>query len=404
MSKQRPQFQTHKVHEDEIQRPPHDDIKIIDAEVDDTKDVDQCSEHQTKAKPSTEEIGTRIAPPPQTHRAIIISGIILLSLAMLAAGYWLGSSSILKPKTMSNAPMPNTPVKNTNTQTSSPQAKTFTGVPISVVIDNHQDALPQRGLEKATVIWEALTEGDITRYLAVFTDEIPEIIGPVRSARTYFNALANQYGGLFLHVGGNDLALDEIKKKTFGFTDVNEFYNGSTFYRDKKRPSPHNVFTTKQQLEQFIEKNAVASSTTPLFPTSEIMPESVPTLSVTIPYFSQSLIDLVEWNGTSWIKKRNGAVWKDETGAPFEFDSVVLLSAQDETGFHPNIPELRRYLLELGGQALLLRDGVAIEGSWRPANATIQLSNTQGSSLGVKTGRTLAIIIPKTIFSNIVKR
>jgi len=83
--------------------------------------------------------------------------------------------------------------------------------PLTVVIENHADARPQSGLAKADVVYEAVAEGAITRFLAVFycgvaaySTEGEYDVGPVRSARTYFLDWASEYGDfpLYAHVGG----------------------------------------------------------------------------------------------------------------------------------------------------------------------------------------------------------
>lgn len=79
--------------------------------------------------------------------------------------------------------------------------------PITVVIENHLDSRPQSGLSRADVVYEAVAEGGITRFLAVYLcgASIDDVrIGPVRSVRVYFVDWAAEYGDnpLFVHVGG----------------------------------------------------------------------------------------------------------------------------------------------------------------------------------------------------------
>jgi len=79
--------------------------------------------------------------------------------------------------------------------------------PIVQMIENHQDARPESGLSRADVVYEAVAEGGITRFAAVFycgavANEVKA--APLRSARVYFMNLAAGYGKnpLFLHQGG----------------------------------------------------------------------------------------------------------------------------------------------------------------------------------------------------------
>jgi hypothetical protein len=79
--------------------------------------------------------------------------------------------------------------------------------PVTAVIENHLDARPESGLSRADIIYEAVAEGGITRFLTVFycgaSAEDVEI-APIRSARVYFINLAAGYGNdpIFLHQGG----------------------------------------------------------------------------------------------------------------------------------------------------------------------------------------------------------
>src|SRR5690606_9454884 len=56
----------------------------------------------------------------------------------------------------------------------------------AVMIENSPDARPQSGLKDAGVVYEAIAEGGITRFLAIYQNKKPELIGPVRSLRMYY--------------------------------------------------------------------------------------------------------------------------------------------------------------------------------------------------------------------------
>ena len=107
----------------------------------------------------------------------------------------------------------------------------------AVVIENHPDARPQSGLSQAGVVYEALAEGGITRFLAFFLDEKPKEVGPIRSIRTYFVDWALEFNAPVAHVGGNIDALDIINP--LGMKDMNEFAYGPYFYRTTDRYAPH---------------------------------------------------------------------------------------------------------------------------------------------------------------------
>lgn len=74
--------------------------------------------------------------------------------------------------------------------------------PIAVMIPNNAPAMPQYGLSKAAIIYEAPVEGRITRLMAVFEDyDELDHIGPVRSSRDYFVYVAMGYQAIYCNWG-----------------------------------------------------------------------------------------------------------------------------------------------------------------------------------------------------------
>lgn len=86
--------------------------------------------------------------------------------------------------------------------------------PALVMIENHPDARPQSGLSKADIVYEAVAEGAITRFMGVFycgavADQGK--VAPVRSARIYFVNLAVEYSTpIYVHVGGGNCSRDQV--------------------------------------------------------------------------------------------------------------------------------------------------------------------------------------------------
>jgi len=116
--------------------------------------------------------------------------------------------------------------------------------PLVVMIENSQPARPQSGINAADVTYEAVAEGGITRTMNVFYCQDAGIVGPVRSARTYFLDWASEYGGypLYAHVGGANTpgpanALGQIDDYGWGnYNDLNQFAIGfPVYYRDETR-------------------------------------------------------------------------------------------------------------------------------------------------------------------------
>lgn len=79
--------------------------------------------------------------------------------------------------------------------------------PMTAIIENHADARPQSGLSYADVVYEAVAEGGITRFLSVFycgASQTDVRIAPIRSVRVYYVDWASEYTKypIFVHSGG----------------------------------------------------------------------------------------------------------------------------------------------------------------------------------------------------------
>ena len=122
--------------------------------------------------------------------------------------------------------------------------------PIAVMIDNHDDAWPQAGLQRAYMVYEIIVEGGETRLMALFkgADDV-EKIGPVRSARHYFIDYAMENDAIYTHFGESPQASSDIKKYNIAEIDgISE--DGTTFWRVKDKAAPHNAVTSMKNLIQ----------------------------------------------------------------------------------------------------------------------------------------------------------
>lgn len=134
----------------------------------------------------------------------------------------------------------------------------YQGRIVAVVINNLKAALPQFGISGADMLYEVETEGGITRCLAIYSslDGVGSI-GPVRSARTFFNNVAQSYDAPIVHCGGSvrgrNAYVDKDGSKVSDWEHLDQVYNGGYFFRDKARYSSgynweHTLFTTGEDL------------------------------------------------------------------------------------------------------------------------------------------------------------
>ena len=138
--------------------------------------------------------------------------------------------------------------------------KVFDNIAVLAIVENSVDARPQSGLNDADIVYETMAEGGIPRFIALFQKESPKKIGPIRSARSYFLDIANEYNLPFAHCGGSEEALLRINSQKL--MSMNEMTNAATYWRDSIRKAPHNLYTSSSKLRELIESKKFAYSPT----------------------------------------------------------------------------------------------------------------------------------------------
>ncbi|CAN5312179.1 DUF3048 domain-containing protein [soil metagenome] len=147
--------------------------------------------------------------------------VMFIGLFVIAVGFsWVLFSFILKPAVVTTANVNSTRTKidpkapkteacpiNGQLYTAQEKAIWEGRRPATVMVENNVDARPINGLTKADFVYEAVAEGGITRFMAVFycgTAAEDVAIAPIRSSRFYFINWASEYGDrpLYVHVGG----------------------------------------------------------------------------------------------------------------------------------------------------------------------------------------------------------
>lgn len=265
--------------------------------------------------------------------------------------------------------------------------------PLAVMIDNHPDARPQSGVAAADVVWEVPVEGGLTRNMFIFRSTEAKEIGPVRSARPYFLSWASEYDAIYAHVGGSDESLANLASGKYGLDDANEFRFGSAFFRDNRRSAPHNTYTSTTALRSLAEQKGWADSTEAIDATTRLDSR------VTGTEAKKAVITPVTGGDTSefrWEEEAGGySLWRDgrkfydRNGTPIIPKTVIVL----ETKMIPISDPYGKGLIGLettsSGQATVLRDGVAIKGTWKKPSSSepTQIYAEDGSKIPFKPGQ-----------------
>ena len=120
--------------------------------------------------------------------------------------------------------------------------------PVAVKVENDPAARPQSGLDKAGVVYEEITEGGITRFIAIYLCRDADPVGPIRSARPADIDIIYPYNALFCHCGGAPRTLTMIKQAKMA--DLDEFGEYDAYWRFRDRRAPHNLYAGTAQLRQ----------------------------------------------------------------------------------------------------------------------------------------------------------
>lgn len=126
--------------------------------------------------------------------------------------------------------------------------------PISCMIGNTTDAMPQYGTSSADVLIEAPAEGGLTRLMGIYQDyaNLPTIMS-VRSCRHYYAYLSNEFEAIYVHYG-QAIYATEMLKNCDDLNGLDGDLENVTFYRDKSRKSPHNAYINGESIIAGIEK------------------------------------------------------------------------------------------------------------------------------------------------------
>lgn len=125
--------------------------------------------------------------------------------------------------------------------------------PLAIMMSNDKAALPQYGINRAGIIYEAPVEGDMNRYMAIIEnyDDL-ERIGSVRSCRTYYTYFAREFDAIYAHYGQSTFARPYLKNvdNINGIEGIGE----TAYYRSSDRKRPHNAYASYEGIQRAIEK------------------------------------------------------------------------------------------------------------------------------------------------------
>ena len=209
--------------------------------------------------------------------------------------------------------------------------------PIAVMIDNHNQAWPQAGLNKAYMVYEIIVEGGETRLMALFKGVTVDKIGPVRSSRHYFLDYAMENDAIYAHYGWSPQAESDIKK--YSINNLNGITEStSTFWRVKDKAAPHNAVTSTDAILKAAKSKGYKTTSNQKsilnYVTDEVkLEEGITANSVTIPHSTLQKVKY-EYDAENKVYKRyarNKAQTDWDTGNSITTKNIIITFCDNYT-------------------------------------------------------------------------
>ncbi|MFA6254649.1 MAG: DUF3048 domain-containing protein [Patescibacteria group bacterium] len=260
--------------------------------------------------------------------------------------------------------------------------------PIAVMLENHVDSRPLAGLESASIIYESIVEGDITRFLAIFDPQIKATrIGPVRSVRPFFVELAEEWQVVLFHAGGSS---DAMYKLTYSpVYSINEISaDGIYFWRDPKRNEPHNLFTSADLMKRAITAKEIEARAD--FSPWLFKKENAASANIVSPVkveFASNPDYQVEYQynpiNNDYTRYLAGEFHKTESGIILKAKNIIVQYVD-----YRIIDDYGRLEVNVksGGVAEIYQDGRKIEGEWKKSGGRTRFYNQTGEEVEFNPG------------------
>jgi len=277
--------------------------------------------------------------------------------------------------------------------------------PLAVKIGNsHTGDRPQTGLADADIVYEILVEG-VTRFLAVFHSDIPDKIGPIRSARSSdFDILKDLAVPYYINSGANRGVSREMRTAARDGIIVNAgaATTASPYVRDSARRAPHNLYFYYDRLSESSAASPQGDSLTkppqPIFDYgTQNPPSELDASGVTVRYRDYNVSASHIWDAAvaGWVRLHNGRLHTSMTDSGlFEIapaNVVVLSMSYGRSSADRRSPQAVSYG---SGEALVMTAGQVYEALWERTEDQVgfRFTDTSGRPLTLSAGSTWLLL------------
>lgn len=273
--------------------------------------------------------------------------------------------------------------------------------PLLVQVENLSDARPQSGLQDASVVYEYVTEGGISRFSAIYLTPPNVKVGPIRSARLVTISLARIYGAIVVFSGGSTYIQSQIQST--GIPNADENSAGGDLFRDNTRAAPHNLYSDGSHLTDLVHHVAGAPQRTWSLwgrtPTNSIS-GGRPVSQVTVPVSGSETPEFVyDSSAGGWRRSEpdTGPFVDAATGAPLVVSTLIVqqvpikptsevVDVNGVTGVDHDITG--------SGQAQVFSAGREFDATWSQPSSGPPSFNVEGKPAPIAAGLVWICLVP----------
>jgi hypothetical protein len=233
---------------------------------------------------------------------------------------------------------------------------------LAVKIDNIVYARPQTGLTHADIVYVLPVEGGLSRFMAIFSSDLPRVVGPVRSAREDDLQLLRQFGRPAFAWSGAQPQLVKVVERA-RIADLYANLVGG-YYRDNSRVAPYNLYAHTKKL--LAEAKGASKAHDIGFRFGHPPAGGRARASASVSYSAASYRFTWSRSKGRWLIWMDGRRAASTEGPQLSAATVVIQHTVVSTSRFIEWPGIRPpFARTIGsGSALVLRDGEAYHAHW----------------------------------------
>ena len=266
---------------------------------------------------------------------------------------------------------------------------------LAVKIDDTKEAHPQIGVKQADLVYVEQVEAGLTRLLAIYSSTLPDVIGPIRSARISDIDILAPFGRIAFAYSGSQTKMRPVLSAANLNLLSAERNPPSIFDRDKQRNAPVNMILypsllLKQAQERYKMELITLTASPWRFGDLSKSAQDLDWAKISWPNATYE----VRWNRDvkKWGIYFDNEVNLDSTNQQLMIDNAIIQNVKIEPSIYGDkFGGITPLTVTTGsGSGYLLRDGKVVAINWqREAEDTFtRWSDANGDDMNLTPGKT----------------